>query len=273
MRDALTALGRNFVRSQVLLSGLVDRLVPAKFRTLGIRHFRDEILPRHLGPCQKIYDVGGGSVPCISLDQKKFLNAIVVGLDIDAHELAKAPAGCYDTTIVADITNFRGAGDADLVICRAVMEHVRDASAAFRSLATILREGGRLLIVVPSRNALFARVNLMLPEKLKRCILFSIFPHKGRGHDGFPAFYDRCTPRDFRRMARASGFVVEQLVPYYYSTYFTFFVPFFILWRIWVLLFALTRREQAAEVFSLVCRKEEMSESRVAYGVPIAPGS
>ena len=41
----------------------------------------------------------------------------MVGLDIDADELARAPPGAYDETVCADITRHVGKGDADLVVC------------------------------------------------------------------------------------------------------------------------------------------------------------
>ena len=56
-------------------------------------------------------------------------------------------------------------------------------------------------------------------------------------------------------MARNNGLEVERLFPYYYSSYMSFFVPLYLLWRLWVIVFDLIRGEQAAEVFSIVCSK------------------
>ena len=30
-------------------------------------------------------------------------------------------------------------------------------------------------------------------------------PDKAHGHDGFPAYYDRCTPREIEALARDNG--------------------------------------------------------------------
>jgi SAM-dependent methyltransferase len=246
---------RAFADSQVRLSKKVDTALSEKYRTVGMEHFDRVVLQNYLKPNLLVYDVGGGSRPVVSREVKEKLNLRLVGVDIDGQELEKAPPGVYDKTIVADITKYRGVGDADLIVCQATMEHVRDTDGAFASLSSMLKPGGRLLIVVPSRNAVFARMNLALPEGLKRRVLFSVFPHKAMGHDGFPAFYNRCTPKEFRRMAAKHGLSVEQLVPYYYSSYFSFFVPLFVVWRAWVVAFSLMRGEQAAEVFSIVCSK------------------
>ena len=86
-------------------------------------------------------------------DVKERLGLRGTGLDIDADELARAPAGTYDETICADITEYEGKGQADLVICQAVLEHVANTEQALRSIASCLKRGGVALLFVPSRNA------------------------------------------------------------------------------------------------------------------------
>ena len=73
---------------------------------------------------------------------------------------------------------------------------------------------------------------------------------------GFPAYYDRCTPRDFRAMAAQAGLEVVETRCYYRSGYFDWFFPLLLAWRLWMLLaFAVIGREQAAETFSMALRK------------------
>jgi hypothetical protein len=110
------------------------------------------------------------------------------------------------------------------------------------------------LIFLPSRNAVFARINLMLPQQLKRTILHSVFPSTKRDQ-GFPAYYDRCTPADFRRLAADSGLAVDLCKVYFRSSYFMFFFPLHLAWRIWQLIFRIFAGEQGAETFSLALRK------------------
>lgn len=176
-------------------------------------------------------------------------------MDIDQDELDRAPAGVYDRTICADIGRFAGAGDADLVICQALLEHVRNVDGAFAAMASILKPGGRALIFVPSRNALYARLNLLLPQAFKKRLLHAVYP-KTRQGQGFPSFYDQCTPRDFRRLARKHGLSVEQESFHYISSYFSFFVPLYVLWRLWILGYRALAGEQAAETFCMALRKQ-----------------
>jgi 2-polyprenyl-6-hydroxyphenyl methylase/3-demethylubiquinone-9 3-methyltransferase len=158
--------------------------------------------------------------------------------------------------IVADITKYRGNGDADLVICQALLEHVVDVGEALFAIASLLKPGGIALIFVPSRNALFARLNLVLPESLKRRLLFTLFPESRLGQ-GFRSYYNQCTPRDFRRILEQRGLKIVEERLYYESAYFTFLVPLHILWRIWLLTFYAFARDQAAETFSMAIRKPE----------------
>ena len=114
---------RRLIDFQTRLAGRFDRLLPQDLRVDGNRDFLDALVPEHLEPGSVVYDVGGGKNPVIGSERKAALGLTVVGLDIDDDELSAAPKGLYDRTVAADITNYRGQGDADLVICQALLEH------------------------------------------------------------------------------------------------------------------------------------------------------
>ena len=245
---------RTLIAFQTRLSLCFDRLLPRAFRVDGNREFLDSIVPENLKAGAVIYDVGGGKNPVITRERKTELGLRVVGVDIDCAELAAAPKGSYDQTAAADITSYQGGGDADLVVCQALLEHVRDTGRALRAIASILKPGGKALIFVPSRNAVYARLNLLLPQNLKRWILFTVFPNMRRDH-GFPAFYDRCTPSSFDCLTRQHGMITEDRRLYFQSDYFRFCFPLHALWRVWTMLFRIFAGPQAAETFTLILRK------------------
>lgn len=243
-----------FTQSQQHLSKSFDRLLPAEYRVDGNRDFIDNWIDPYLKDGSVVYDVGGGKNPFVVLEQKQRRGLCVVGLDIDGNELAASPSGVYDKTICADITQYHGQGQADLVVCQSLLEHVKNTQAAIGGIASILKPGGTALIFLPSRNAVFARINLMLPQQWKRKILYAVFPST-KPDQGFPAYYDHCTPADFRRLAANSGLAVDVCRVYFRSSYFMFFFPLHLTWRIWQLIFRLFAGEQGAETFSLVLRK------------------
>ena len=254
----MPSLLRGLIHANRALSRRLDRLLPRSFSQDGYQTFLHTLLPALLQPNATIYDLGGGSLPCLSLAQKQAFNLTIIGMDIDADELARAPAGIYDQTICADISQFRGRQDADLVLCLAALEHVRDVPGALAALATIVKPGGRAALFVPCRNALFARLNLILPQNLKTRLLFAIFPETADGHQGFQAFYDSCTPKALTALARASGFAVEEQRCFWFSNYFSFLFPLYFLWRLWTMFARACIGAQAAETFLLVLRRQPM---------------
>jgi SAM-dependent methyltransferase len=249
------SLFRRLIASQSRWTHAFDKLLPQQLRVDGNADFIDSIVPQYLAAGAVVYDVGGGKNPLISMQRKAELGLKVVGLDIDARELGAAPAGQYDRAICADIVTYRGVGDADLVICQALLEHVADTERALAAIASILKPGGQALLFVPSRNAVYARINLLLPQKLKERILFGIYPHMRRSQ-GFPAYYDGCVPAPLERAAGRQGLGLVERRVYFQSDYFRFCFPAHALWRLWVLLFRRLRGDQAAETFSVVLRKE-----------------
>jgi 2-polyprenyl-6-hydroxyphenyl methylase/3-demethylubiquinone-9 3-methyltransferase len=248
-------LGRSFVAANLRLSAFLDGFLPARLREDGNDYFLREYVPRALQPQATVYDIGGGSRPCVSAEDKTRLGLRVVGLDLSSDELAAAPAGVYDRTIAADLCTYVGDQRADTVICQATLEHVTNTPGAVRGLASAVRPGGRVFIFAPSRNALFARLNLLLPDALKRRILFALFPHKAEGHDGFKAYYDNCTPAAIERLAETSGLEVVERRLFWTSSYFKVFTPAFILWRLWQGVAFVFLRGNAAETFAYVLRK------------------
>lgn len=246
---------RRLLTSQVKLSKGFDKLLPADMRVDGSGFFSSHFVKDYVQPGMLVWDVGSGRFPYFSLEEKKQLKLKVVGLDIVPEELAAAPKGAYDQAVPADLTKFTGDGQADLVVSNAVLEHVRDTRAAMRAISSLLKPGGVAALFLPSRNAVFARMNIVLPEGFKRWLLKNFKPGY-TGNAGWPAFYDRCTPADFRKMAAENGLSVVELKTFYISSYFMAFFPAFVLWRAWMLLFRAVAGENSAESFCIALRKD-----------------
>ncbi len=254
---------KSFLKSQKWLSKQFDRLFPEKFRLDGQTDYQKNIVPAYLKENLFVYDIGGGKRPYLNPGEKKRYKAEVIGLDISAEELNSAPEGAYDQKITADIACYRGAGNADLIICQSLLEHVHDIEAALAAFQSILKPGGLALVFVPSRNALYARLNMLLPQVVKKKLLFTFFP-ESKVKLGFPAYYQKCTPRALKKVSADCNFSVIDVSYYYNSVYFRFFFPFQLLWRTWLLLYFAIYREQAAETFTLVLKKNSIIPAIVA---------
>jgi ubiquinone/menaquinone biosynthesis C-methylase UbiE len=254
LRKGISRIARWLITSQVALSRAFDQLLPLSFRIDGSKDFKKRIVPSYLHPGLVIYDIGGGARPCVDLETKRRLGLKVTGVDIEDEQLAKAPRGLYDRTIVTDITTYQEQNAADLVVCKSTLEHVHDTEAALGTMARLLNPGGTLLVFVPSRNALYARLNVLLPQPVKMRLLQAFMPDRA-DHLGFPAMYNRCTPRDFCRFAVGHGLQLKELRPYYISSYFSVVFPVYVLWRVWILAYRAVAREHAAESFVLIASK------------------
>lgn len=245
---------RQFINSQIWLRQKFYLLLPVDMRVDGNTHFIKKFAPPYLRHDFTVVDIGGGKNPFVDIATKQRLRLRVIGVDIDEQELAQAPSGAYDQVICADIQSFRGTAIADLVICQSLLEHVPETTITFAAIESMLKPGATAVVFVPSRNAVFARLNLLLPESLKRWLLFTIFP-KTRRSQGFESYYNLCTPRDFSAIARRCSLVISQKHFYFINGYFSFFFPLYFLWRIWTGLFRAVRGTQAAETFSMAPTK------------------
>ena len=243
-----------FVEMNAAISRRFDEVLPGDLRVDGNYDFRKSFVEPYLRAGQTIYDIGGGKTPFLSVEKKQSLGSRVIGVDISREQLSRAPDNAYDDTVVADIREFSGRADADLVICQALLEHVPDAQSAIRSIASVLRPGGILLLFAPCRNAAFARLNLLLPEAVKRRILFTVFPST-TDLQGFVSYYDSCTPTKIASISEQTGLRVVETKTYYSSMYFSFFFPLHLVWRLWTVLVRATDRRDLCETFSIALQR------------------
>lgn len=245
---------RKLIAANVWLSRQFDRLFAPGLRVDGNSDFVRHFAPSYLMSNAVVYDIGGGKQPYLGFHRLNDMECSVVGLDISASELVDAPDGAYARTVVADICHFCGEADADLVICQTLLEHVPDTAAAIRAMSSIVKPGGRVLIFAPCRNAPFARLNLVLGERLKRRILFAIFPHTARAQ-GFTAYYDRCVPSKVVAVAAECGLQCVALRAYSMSSYFSFCFPLYAIWRIWTGLVRALGWTDLCETFAVAFEK------------------
>lgn len=247
----------NFVVWNQKISYWLDKkFLPKEYSVDGLADYRTNVLPPLIGKGMRICDVGGGKLPYVSVTQKRQLDLQIYGLDIDADELSSAPKGAYDKTLVCDIAAYKPnqLPKVDLVICQAVLEHVEDTSSAVKSIASMLKKDGQAALFIPCRNGIFARINLVIPEKIKRLILFRIFPETTHAQ-GFPAYYNSCTPKDMISLCKQYNLSVTSLRGYYFVSYFSFFFPLHAAWRLYQLVARPFLGIQSADAFTLVVAK------------------
>ena len=241
------ALNRNLSRGLYLMAARVTSRRP------GVVDFERNVVPGLLFPDARVLDVGGGKCPIIDAETKRALNLYVVGLDISADELARAPANAYDKVIVGDVTTAPINERFDVILSRTLLEHVPDTSRAIANLASALDDGGTMAHYVPCRRALFAALSRCMGPETSRSVLFRIYPEK-RSVGGFPAYYDCCIPSEMARLCRACGLQVETRA-YFESEYFNFFAPLYAAELLRQLTMMWLKADDFAETFVVIARK------------------
>ena len=217
---------QQFLELNTRLSRKSDRIAREVFgRRDGNFAFLESLLPGLLTESATVLDVGGGKRPSIPLELKQRLNLRVTGLDISGEELARAPAGSYEHTIVGDVAQVALEPQGyDLIFSSALMEHVTDVPGAIRNLASAVRPGGRMAHFVPCGSAPFAMLNRVLGNDQAKRLLYGIRPVT-RATQGFPAYYHHCQPSEFGELIRGERLQVEELIPFYSSGYASFLFP------------------------------------------------
>lgn len=249
----MTSALRRFFSWQVRLSKALDARFFQKFCKDGNTEFT-ALVREMLEDGSSVADIGGGKTPMFSPGEVADRRLAVTGVDIDAGELASAPPGSYARVVVGPIENVKGEPCNDFVVAQSVMEHVQDGRLAVFGLASFARPGALVTTFCPCRRAWFARLNLLLPEGLKRSLLFSVFPEK-RERQGFPAHYSGCTPAEMVANMRDAGVDCVEVRLFFVSSYFMFFVPLYLFWRLATLPFMTLWPNRYCETFIFIGRK------------------
>lgn len=178
-----------------------------------------------------VLDAGAGASWFFDDHFKRAHKIRLIGVDIDAGEMALNDS--LDERHVGSVCDALPvrAGSVDAITAYSGVEHFPDNQAFLRNCFEALRPGGRFIAQFPSRYALFATINRLLPQKLAHAVLFTLRPGT-EGHMGFRAHYDRTNYSAFKAMAEAEGFEVEYHLPGYYDAYFNFFTPLFLVWQL-----------------------------------------
>ncbi len=177
-------------------------------------------LERHL-------EIGGGRDPLFAPAELAAQGFDITVNDISPVELEQLPPG-YDT-LCCDIAapgtlDVAGHESFDFAYCRMVMEHVPDVTQMWRNIHGLLKPGGAALSFFPTLYAPPFVANELMPERLSRAVLHTLFPDRRDGGDNpkFPAHYDHCrgSERTLTPLLTEIGFREVLILPFYGYSYF-----------------------------------------------------
>ncbi len=215
---------RSFVRANRLICAAIERRLPQ--RRLDISLFYERTVGekmRELPAGSIVVDAGGGRL-CPYAEYKP-AGLRIIAVDVTDEDLRRNVEA--DEWRVADITSHLPFSDGEVAIVTSkhVLEHLPDAGRFLDEARRVLAPGGLLVNLFPGRNAPFAVLSRLLPDTLRQRLVHRLHPETTGTHR-FHTFYDRCYSSAFRKLLEEHGFEVEQeVVSYYQSHYFGFFVP------------------------------------------------
>jgi SAM-dependent methyltransferase len=191
-------------------------------------HQADELI-RALPDGATVLDLGGGRrcVYAASVQPQGRLKLIAV--DVSAKELAMNEDVAEKR--VADVAAGLPMPDesVDLILSRALLEHVQGVPAAIRHMGRVLKPGGTALHLVPCRYSLFGLAARILPFGPLLKLVHLVMPWT-RGNVEFPVVYDHCYPQALERAFRDAGFSqVEVWITWAQPGYFEAAYPAFLL--------------------------------------------
>lgn len=243
---------KRFVFANVVLS---DLIAPSTAEKTHAYTRYDEVGADllHRGP-RTVLDVGAGKQWHFS-PTFKGPGMKLIGFDIDIAEMSDN--ALLDQKICGDACESLRVPDqsVDLIMGRAVIEHLHDTASFLRSANRALKEGGHLIVTFPSRYAPFAVLNRILPRKVSRWILSHLVPNSV-GILGFEAFYDSTSFREFKQILIGAGFEIEQAyASYFSSSYYRFLAPLFVIGLTYDYLCYALGNPRFASYFMFVARK------------------
>ena len=254
---------RHFVQANAALSGRVQPSIVTKTHAYTKYDEAGTALLR-LDP-QTVLDVGAGRqwhfTPSL-----KGRNMTLIGFDIDHAEMAEN--ALLDQKICGDACKSLGVPDqsVDLIMGRAVIEHLHDTASFLKTANRALRDDGRLIVTFASRHAPFAILNRMLPQRVSNWLLSQLVPGSS-GVLGFQAFYDRASLRDFKQSLTDAGFEIEEEYASYFSTsYYGFFFPLFVVGLGLDYLRYTLANPRLASYFMFIARKQSLAPQTAAPG-------
>lgn len=187
------------------------------------RDIQFELYEPFLHERMTILDVGSGRKPVLPVDRRPH-DCRYIGLDILTDELDAAPSGSYDETFTQDLRVPLHAlhGHADLIVSWQVFEHIKPLTVAVDNLHSYLKTGGHLYALLSGRNAHFAILNRLVPDRFGIRAMEMLLDRPPESV--FKANYDHCTQWGLEGLF--SDWSDVKVVPYFRGgEYFGFLPP------------------------------------------------
>jgi SAM-dependent methyltransferase len=168
-----------------------------------------------------ILEIGGIDRPRLKKDPRyKY-----VGLDVDINDNCYQLYDEFYRQSVEEPIPVK----ADLIISRAVLEHVPDVRTSFQRMYDCLNKGGEMLHMVPCGYHPYSLATKFLGNKWQRRLIRWLLPPDYAKRLGYKAYYDLCSYRQMKGLVNSLCPENTSITAYWDAVlYFKFFFPLFL---------------------------------------------
>lgn len=237
------------VSFNVKLSEIVDRKI---FRFTKEKSYVDQLssyineVINNCKPCS-VLEIGGIDKPLLQRSKDIRYD----GLDIEHKEQYERIYDSFVVQSIEDPINNR----YDLIISKAVLEHVNNNDASVKQMYQALRTGGHAIHYLPSKYHPYSIVLRLAGPKWQRRLIKALRPW-AMSVTGYPAFFNKCSPKEMRKLFKSTGFDYVKIIPFFRANdYFRFFLPFYITVTLWENICAKFKWEQFCSGFIVIARR------------------
>ncbi|MGX9789850.1 class I SAM-dependent methyltransferase [Mycobacterium sp. MMS18-G62] len=248
---------RRFVHANVALSNRIEPSIVKK--TAAYARYREAGTALLQREPECVLDVGAGKHWPFS-PSLKGQKMQLIGFDVDIAEMAEN--SLLDHKLSGDACETLGVADesVDLIMGRAVVEHLHDTASFLTNANRALREDGHLIVTFANKNAPFAVFNRILPQPVSQWLLTHLVPG-AVGVLGFKTFYNRASFDEFKQSLIDAGFdIEEEYASYFSSGYYRFFFPVFLAALALDYLFYALGDPRLASYFMFIARKKSTQD-------------
>ena len=223
----MAKLLNKLVSFNVRLSEIADRTIFRFSKRKGyvdqLRSFINEVINK-CKPCA-VLEIGGIDKPLL----KRSKEIRYDGLDIEYKEQCEH---IYDNFVVQSVEH-PISNKYDLIISKAVLEHIHYNDASVKQMYEALRRGGYAIHYLPSKYHPYSLIlRLLGPDRQRK--LIKILRPWAMSQTGYPVFFDKCSPNEMRKLFKSKGFDYVKIIPFFRANdYFRFFLPFYITVTLW----------------------------------------
>lgn len=218
---------KKFISFNIELSRSIDRRFPGFVETQQYKNVILSIADEFISQRKfcSVLEIGGIDRPLL----QRSSTIIYDGLDIEYNKNCR---DIYDNFHVQSVEDDI-ATKYDLIISMTLLEHVKDNTSGLQQIYKALKPNGVSIHYFPSKYHPYSILLRLVGPRWQRKIIKILRPWAA-SITGYPAYFNKCCPKDMLVLCRQCGFENIEITYFYRANdYFRFCIPCYIAVTCW----------------------------------------